>query len=579
MIKSNIETYLRLKPPINLSEEDIFTYTINSDNSLLDIYLPEDPKRNYINNNKKVYSFKLTNIFDTDANQDEVYNKIGPNLINNALQGYNNTIFCYGQTGSGKTYTMSGSKLWKERGLAPRFVIDLFRKIKNLENKMAYEIYISYLEIYNENAYDLLESSSNDMDKWKKIVVYEDNTSNIILKNLNTIKVTSEKQALDIFMTGNYNRQVGSTPMNMASSRSHAIFTIIIEGRALNSEKIITSKINLVDLAGSERLNKAAPINNTNISYSFDTSTINEAKHINLSLSFLEQVIIALNERNTSNRVHIPYRNSLMTTILKDSLGGNCKTILIANVAIDYYNFEETVSTLRFAVRCSNIENEITVNEHLDVNILVSKLNAENEELRKKLLNISNLNNTSLYDLKSNLGGNDITYSENKLLGLREKDECKILINDYINKKTPVINTRDLNQLYFIIDYLIDYINNKEKIYKEKILSISNSSIMKTSNNSNLITFSNKKNESDDNKAQEFINEYKKSKNTESSKTLDSQMVNLLKNEKDLSKSKYRSESLNIFSRGKSTNNKIKHAGNIKIQENYMIKDKQVKFN
>ena len=102
---------------------------------------------------------------------------------------------------------------------------------------------------------------------------------------------------------------------------------------------------------------------------------------------------------------------------------------------------------------------------------------------------------------------------------------------------------------------------------------------MKTSNNSNLITFSNKKNESDDNKAQEFINEYKKSKNTESSKTLDSQMVNLLKNEKDLSKSKYRSESLNIFSRGKSTNKKIKHAGNIKIQENYMIKDKQVKFN
>lgn len=212
---------------------------------------------------------------------------------------------------------MCGSKVWKERGLIPRILIDLFKQTKKIKN-YSYDIYISYLEIYNENAYDLLDRkhSEIDIDNWRKIIVYEDNYSNIILKNLSMIKVENEHQALDLLMTGNFIRHVSSTPMNLASSRSHAIFTCFLEGRDLNSEVMRVSKINLVDLAGSERM-KA---NN------YDSSMVNETKYINLSLSFLEQVIIALNEKSTG-RTHIPYRNSLMTTILKDSLGGNCKTV------------------------------------------------------------------------------------------------------------------------------------------------------------------------------------------------------------------------------------------------------------
>ena len=380
------------------------------------------------------------------CNQEKIYDTIGIKVLKNALQGYNNTVFSYGQTGAGKTYTMSGSKLWKERGLIPRFLVDLFKQIKSLEKTTHYEIYISYLEIYNENAYDLLDSahSEEDIENWKKIIIYEDNFSNIVMKNLSTIKVDNEHQALDLLMTGNYIRHVSSTPMNLASSRSHAIFSIIIEGRDINTEIVRASKINLVDLAGSERLK-----------FQVDQSIMHETKYINLSLSFLEQVIIALNEKCEKNRYHIPYRNSLMTTILKDSLGGNCQTILIANINMDINAIDETLSTLRFAIRCAKVENEIRVNEHMDMNILVTKLNSENEELRLKLKDYEN--------------NNAMKYSGSEL-SLIEKDECKVLISDYLNKKTKKINAKSTDQLNFIIDFLIEYINNKERVFKEKIL-------------------------------------------------------------------------------------------------------------
>jgi kinesin family member 6/9 len=388
MVKSNIETFLRIKKNLNSenltgsnfhtdsnSNSNELNYEIkNKDKNILEVRVPEEMRKGYVNNLKKSYEFKFNEIFDQDTTQEEVFNNIGQKVIKNSLQGYNNTVFCYGQTGSGKTFTMCGSKVWKERGLIPRMLIDIFKQIRKIKN-YTYEIFISYLEIYNENAYDLLDRhhSEIDMENWRKIIVYEDNSGNIMLKNLSMIKVENEQQALDLLMTGNFIRHVSSTPMNLASSRSHAIFSCVLEGRELNTEVMRVSKINLVDLAGSERMK-------SNV---YDSNMLNETKYINLSLSFLEQVIIALNEKCTGNRTHIPYRNSLMTTILKDSLGGNCKTILVANISSDEGCIEETISTMRFAARCAKVENEISVNEHMDLNILVSKLNSENEELRK----------------------------------------------------------------------------------------------------------------------------------------------------------------------------------------------------
>jgi kinesin family protein 6/9 len=201
--------------------------------------------------------------------------------------------------------------------------------------------------------------------------------------------------------------------------------------------------------------------NNQNI-----TST--ETKYINLSLSFLEQVIIALNEKEKGNRSHIPYRNSLMTTILKDSLGGNCKTILIANASSDIHFIDETMSTMRFALRCAKVQNEISKNEHMDLNILVNKLYNENQDLRNKI-----------EMFQKNQGGSFIinkNYLEilNKELTDFEKDECKILISDYLNDESEnkKINASNANQLFFIIDFLIDYIKNKEKKYKKEMTEL-----------------------------------------------------------------------------------------------------------
>lgn len=481
-MKSNIETYLRLKPllpsdytnspnsnntiiyeqpldPNNTQENIMYPnidYQLSKNNNLITIQIPDDLRRGYVNNLKKSYDFKFTDIFLPTTTQEEIFTKIGKNIINNSLEGYNNTVFCYGQTGSGKTYTMCGSKNWKERGIIPRLLVELFKSIRSIKT-YSYDIFISYLEIYNENAYDLLDKAHADADieKWRKIIVYEDTYNNIMLKNLSMIKVENEQQALDLLITGNYVRHISSTQMNMASSRSHAIFTCILEGRDVNSEVIRASKINLVDLAGSERMKS-----------NFQGITTVETKYINLSLSFLEQVIIALNEKDKGNRIHIPYRNSLMTTILKDSLGGNCKTVLIANVSSNVEYLDETMSTMRFAARCAKVQNEIIRNEQLDLNMLVSKLQSENKELRKQLAELRCGGGNSSSD------GKDLEVKRE--LTDFEKDECKIIISEYLNDNSheKTIQCTNANQLYYIIDFLIEYINTKEKTYKEKMMHV-----------------------------------------------------------------------------------------------------------
>ena len=493
-MKSNIETYLRLKPIItnqqiqnqqnnnslfnstlsslynnlnnqtenqtqlNFPENQIIDYTLNQKKNQITIHIPDEMRKGYVNNMKKTYDFQFNGIFEQNSSQEEIFEIIGKKIIKKSIEGYNNSVFCYGQTGSGKTFTMCGSKNWKERGLIPRILIELFKTIREIKN-YTFDIFISYLEIYNENAYDLLDKNHSEvvLENWKKIIIYEDNYNNIMMKNLSMIKVENEQQALDLLITGNYIRHISSTQMNMASSRSHAIFTCIIEGRDLNNEIMRVSKINLVDLAGSERMKS----NNRNI-----TST--ETKYINLSLSFLEQVIIALNEKEKGNRNHIPYRNSLMTTILKDSLGGNCKTILIANVSSDIHFIDETMSTMRFALRCAKVQNEISKNEHMDLNILVNKLYNENQDLRNKLEMFQKNQNGSFIINKNYL---EIL---NKELTDFEKDECKILISDYLNdeNENKKINASNANQLFFIIDFLIDYIKNKEKKYKKEMTEL-----------------------------------------------------------------------------------------------------------
>eukprot|EP00826_Nyctotherus_ovalis_P041423 TRINITY_DN4163_c0_g1_i14.p1 TRINITY_DN4163_c0_g1~~TRINITY_DN4163_c0_g1_i14.p1 ORF type:complete len:221 (-),score=47.41 TRINITY_DN4163_c0_g1_i14:47-709(-) len=205
---------------------------------------------------------------------------------------------------------MSGAESWKLRGLIPRsfeYIFDEFEKQPELEAN----VYVSYLEIYNENGYDLLDRkhAESSIDKWNKINLYEDDYGNIHMRNLSIHKCSSEDDAIDLLMMGNFIRQVSSTPMNLASSRSHCVFTLAFEMRSQFTNVVRTSKLHLVDLAGSERVFKK----------NSEGAIVEEAKYINLSLTYLEQVIVALNEKARGTRVHIPYRNSLMTTILRDS--------------------------------------------------------------------------------------------------------------------------------------------------------------------------------------------------------------------------------------------------------------------
>ncbi|NXM73492.1 KIF6 protein, partial [Serilophus lunatus] len=290
------------------------------------------------------------------------------------LAGYNGTIFAYGQTGSGKTFTITGgAEHYNDRGIIPRTLSYIFDQLQKDSSKV-YTTHVSYLEIYNDCGYDLLDSrhEASRLEDLPKVTIMEDSDQNIHLKNLSLQQATNEEEALNLLFLGDTNRMIAETPMNQASSRSHCIFTIHISSKEPGSATVRRSKLHLVDLAGSERVAKTG----------IGGHLLTEAKYINLSLHYLEQVIIALAERNRS---HIPYRNSMMTSVLRDSLGGNCMTAMIATLAIDKRNIDESISTCRFAQRVALIKNEAVLNEEIDPRLMIVQLKKEIQELKNEL--------------------------------------------------------------------------------------------------------------------------------------------------------------------------------------------------
>ena len=242
---------------------------------------------------------------------------------------------------------------------------------------MDYKFYISYMEIYNESCYDLLNRDHIDipLEQWSKVTMLQDDAGNVNLKNISLHQCDTDQKGVDLLLMGNFMRQMSSTVMNQSSSRSHCIFTIIIDGKSKKDGTSFKSKLHLIDLAGSERISKGH----------IEGNLMTETKHINLSLTYLEQVIIALKGLQQGKKTHIPYRNSALTMLLKDSLGGNCKTSLITCLSIDPENFEESVSTCRFAQRCGQLEMLVKRNEVIDYPTQLKRLKAENASLQKYL--------------------------------------------------------------------------------------------------------------------------------------------------------------------------------------------------
>ncbi|KAF7836879.1 kinesin-like protein KIN-12C isoform X1 [Senna tora] len=313
--------------------------------------------------------FTFDHIACETLSQENLFRVAGVPMVENCLSGYNSCMFAYGQTGSGKTYTMMGEiketegHLTEDSGITPRVFDYLFTRIKAEEesrrdDKLCYSCKCSFLEIYNEQIADLLEPSSTNLQ------LREDMKKGVYVENLTERSVGTVNDVLKLLLQGTANRKVAATHMNCKSSRSHSVFTCTIESRWEKDSMthFRFARLNLVDLAGSERQKSSGA----------DSERLKEAANINKSLSTLGLVIMTLVDLTHGKPRHVPYRDSRLTFLLQDSLGGNSKTMIIANVSPSICSANETLSTLKFAQRAKLIQNNAKVNEDAsgDVNAL-----------------------------------------------------------------------------------------------------------------------------------------------------------------------------------------------------------------
>uniref|UniRef100_A0A0P6JY08 Kinesin-like protein KIF1C n=1 Tax=Heterocephalus glaber TaxID=10181 RepID=A0A0P6JY08_HETGA len=311
------------------------------------------------------------------ASQQQVYRDIGEEMLLHAFEGYNVCIFAYGQTGAGKSYTMMGRQEPGQQGIVPQLCEDLFSRVsENQSAQLSYSVEVSYMEIYCERVRDLLNPKSRG-----SLRVREHPILGPYVQDLSKLAVTSYADIADLMDCGNKARTVAATNMNETSSRSHAVFTIVFTQRChdqltgLDSEKV--SKISLVDLAGSERADSSGARG----------MRLKEGANINKSLTTLGKVISALADMQSKKRKSdfIPYRDSVLTWLLKENLGGNSRTAMIAALSPADINYEETLSTLRYADRTKQIRCNAVINEDPNAR-LIRELQEEVARLRELLM-------------------------------------------------------------------------------------------------------------------------------------------------------------------------------------------------
>jgi len=328
---TKVRTFARVRCDDGLTKT---TTRVSRDNSVV------------VSTGNNIHTFSFDGTFGRTEDQDQVFSEVVAPLVESAMSGIHGTLFAYGQTGSGKTYTITGGDNYETRGMIPRALTAVFGH-EDMKVCKAY-----YLEIYNEMIFDLL-------DDRRKIQLYsldEDETTTVHLPHLTVKQVESEEEALDLFFRGNMSRSVGATMLNQSSSRSHCVFCLQLE------TDTHAAHLNFVDLAGSERTQD------------------HTSKNINLSLHFLEQVVMNIQH----NQQHVSFRNSTMTSLLRESLYGNCQTSFLMMLNPEELHASESLSTCRFAQRCRRISTQAIVNESLEQKI--TRLEAENEKLQEELV-------------------------------------------------------------------------------------------------------------------------------------------------------------------------------------------------
>ncbi|WJX78379.1 hypothetical protein P8452_61608 [Trifolium repens] len=347
-LKGNIRVYCRIRPAFRAESKNVVDF-IGEDGSLFIL----DPSKT-LKDGRKLFQFNR--IFGPTAGQDEVYRDTQP-LIRSVMDGYNVCIFAYGQTGSGKTHTMSGPSggTSKDMGINYLALNDLFQMSNERKDNITYDIYVQMVEIYNEQFISLTNLT---------LEIRSCNDDGLSLPDARLRSVKSTTDVLTLMKLGEVNRAVSSTAINNRSSRSHSVLTVHINGKDTSGNSI-RSCLHLVDLAGSERVDKSEVTGDR----------LKEALYINKSLSCLGDVITALAQKNS----HIPYRNSKLTLLLQDSLGGHAKTLMFAHVSPEADSFGETVSTLKFAQRVSTVE------------LGAARMNKESSEVMQLKAQVENL--------------------------------------------------------------------------------------------------------------------------------------------------------------------------------------------
>ena len=450
-LNETIQIYLRLRPCRNGSYKHEHI-DINSSLTSIDVRVPVT-EQGYVNNTIRKHSFRFDKIFDCSTSQEQIFNEVAKDVIDSAIDGYNGTIFAYGQTGSGKTYTITGGvESISMRGIIPRALSYIFEEIKK-RTLFTWKIYISYLEIYNNDGYDLLSDTGAsgtqkrfELESLPRVRIRENKSRQLILTNLSIHEIDNFQEGMALLMLGDDNRVVAETPKNDASTRSHCLFMIQIESQKIGEDLKTLSKLHIVDLSGSEKPSKTE----------LSGIRMTEALNINISLFYLEQVIIEINNKSG----YIPYRNSMMTMCLRDSLGGNCKTRMIANLSADFEDVLESLSTCRFAQRVALVKNTAIVNEIIDPAILVQKQKSEIEELKAELAMLKGKNQ------KSFLEQSDL-------------DECEKIVNEFLadesyTKKIELNDKLMIQECFNIIKKKYKFLEKKVKTNPNEMVLDSN---------------------------------------------------------------------------------------------------------
>ncbi|CAH2318866.1 kinesin KIF18B isoform X2, partial [Pelobates cultripes] len=402
--KGNVSVVVRVRPPNSREQEGNQSSVVQVvDDSIL-IFDPDEPDTSGVFSSLKGYDgvkrkgkdlkFIFDRVFGENATQQDVFEHTTKEILDGVLNGYNCSVFAYGATGAGKTHTMLGTAA--DPGVMYLTMVELYRRIEAIEEEKQCEVLISYLEVYNEQIQDLLAPKGT-------LAIREDPQKGVVIQGLSFHQPKSADQLLQMLASGNLNRTQHPTDANASSSRSHAVFQIYVKQQdrtASINQDVRVAKMSLIDLAGSERAST------TNAK----GERLREGANINRSLLALINVINALADAK-SRKAHIPYRDSKLTRLLKDSIGGNCRTVMIAAVSPSSLSYDDTYNTLKYANRAKEIKlslksNVISLDCHISKYAIVcEELKAEVAELKEKL---------RLYEMKEVCPGQPDDLSEDK---------------------------------------------------------------------------------------------------------------------------------------------------------------------